>query len=109
MALALSSTLNNQSADVSVTGAVGVGRAQVALSGTGSVDFAHNAAQLSLATTIHGHSVTENEIALGNTVYLNLGSLVSQVVPTKTWVSVGLGQLNQGEWLAPWHRRRPVH
>ncbi len=101
MALALSSTLNNQSADVSVTGAVGVGTAQVALSGTGAVDFAHNAAQLSLATTIHGHSVTENEIALGNTVYLDLGSLVNEVVPTKSWVSVGLGQLNQGGSASP--------
>jgi hypothetical protein len=101
VALALSSTLSNRTADVAVTGSVGVGTARVDLTGNGTVNFTQNAAQLALNTSVHGNLVTENEITVGDTVYLDLGPLVSQVVPGKTWIAMNLSQLNQGGSTSP--------
>jgi hypothetical protein len=101
VALALNSTLSNKTADLTVTGTVGVGSAGVNVTGTGVVDFTQNAAQLALNTSVHGNQVTEGEVTVGDTIYLNLGALVSQELPGKSWISVGLGQLNQGGSASP--------
>jgi hypothetical protein len=101
VALALTSTLANKTADLTVTGNVGVGSAGVDVTGTGAVNFTQNAAELALNTSVHGNQVTENEVTVGDTIYLNLGALVSQEVPGKSWISLDLGQLNQGGSASP--------
>jgi hypothetical protein len=101
VALALNSTLANRTADLAVNGSVGVGTSRVAITGSGTVNFDQSAAQLDLNTSIHGHVVTEQEIAIGDTIYLNLGPLVSQIEPSKSWISLNLSQLNQGGTASP--------
>jgi hypothetical protein len=78
-----------------------VGSTNVNFTGSGTVNFTQNAAQLQLATSIHGHQVAESEVTVGDTIYLDLGPLVSQVVPGKSWISLNLSQLNQGGSASP--------
>jgi hypothetical protein len=99
--LALASTLNNRTAEVDVSGSVGLGASQVSLTGNGVVDFARNVSQLQLETSVHGNKVSEQEVTVGNTIYLDFGPLVNQIVPGKSWLSLNLAQLNQGGSASP--------
>jgi hypothetical protein len=99
--LALASTLNNRTAELNVSGSVGLGASQVTISGTGTVDFSQNTSQLKLETSVHGNQVSEEEVAIGNTLYLQFGPLVNQIVPGKSWISLNLAQLNQGGSASP--------
>jgi hypothetical protein len=101
VARAMSSTLNDRTADLTVTGSVGVGTAKVAVIGSGSVDFTQNAAQLQLGTSIRGQAVSVSEVTVGDTIFLNPGPLVGLIEPGKSWVSMDLSQLNQGGGVLP--------
>jgi hypothetical protein len=100
VASAVASTLNNRTADLSLSGTFGTGSAGVSVSGTGTVNFTQNAAQWQMETSLHGHQVTESAVTVGDTVYLN-GAFVSQFLPGKSWISMNLGQVDQVAGASP--------
>jgi hypothetical protein len=100
VASAAASTMNNRTADVSVSGTFGTGGAGVNVSGTGTVNFTQNAADWQMETSFRGHQLSESAVTVGGTIYLN-GSFVSQVVPGKPWIAMNLGQMSQAASASP--------
>jgi hypothetical protein len=93
---AVSSALASKTADLNVTGSGGAAGATIAISGTGSIDFGQNAMQTSLKISGGPTQITEQTVYLNKTIYLNLGNEIGQVLPGKSWISLDVSQLTQG-------------
>ncbi len=65
-------TLAQQTADISVQGAVDVGSSEVNLRGDGQADFAANTWDMDMSWSAAGTTVTENEIAAKQALYFQL-------------------------------------
>jgi hypothetical protein len=96
VAAAVNSSLSNRTADLTISGSGGAAGAQYTISGTGAIDFGHDALQLSLNLTSHSQQISEQAIYVDNIAYVDAGNAVSQILPGKSWVSVDAGQLTQG-------------
>jgi hypothetical protein len=64
------------------------------VSANGAMDFAHKVGTMTMTIPVNGQQYTEQEIVDGSTVYVNIGGLGGGLAPTKPWVSVPTGQLN---------------
>jgi Protein of unknown function (DUF2510) len=93
---AVSSALASKTADLDVTGSGGAAGATIAISGTGAIDFGQNALQTSLKISGGPTQITEQTVYLNKTIYLNLGNEIGQVLPGKSWLSLDVSQLTQG-------------
>jgi hypothetical protein len=93
---AVNSALADHTADVVISGSVGTGASSVALSGTGSIDFEQNAAQMTIKASGGLQDIQEQAIYLNKVIYLNIGNEIGQVLPGKSWVSLDLSQLSGG-------------
>ena len=94
VASAAASALANHSADIVVSGSGTAAGATFTVSGSGAIDFAQNDEQLSLTIAGGGQSLTEQYVYLDDTAYVNLGGLIGNIVPGKSWVSMDLSQLS---------------
>ncbi len=93
---AVSSALASRSADFTVSGSGGAAGQTFTLTGNGAIDFTQNAMQMSLTASSGSEQVTEQAVYLNKVMYLNLGSAIGEIVPGKSWVSLDLSQLTQG-------------
>jgi hypothetical protein len=93
---AVNSALASKTADLVLSGSGGAAGSTFALSGSGAIDFGHNAMQMSLKVSGGPEQITEQAIYLDKTMYLNIGNEVGQILPGKSWLSLDLGQLTQG-------------
>jgi hypothetical protein len=66
------STLDQKTADVTVTATFGAGGTTVAAHGTGQIDFAANTAEINFGFNAAGTSVAEDEIVTSRALYLRL-------------------------------------
>ena len=94
---AVNSALASHSADITVSGSGDSVNGDFTISGTGAIDFGQNALQMSLQIATGPESVGVQVVDLDNEMYMNLGNLVGQVLPGKSWISLELGQSTQGD------------
>jgi hypothetical protein len=93
---AVNSALASHSADLTISGSGDSVDGNFTISGTGAIDFAQPALQMSVQIASGSESVNEQVIELDNEMYMSLGNLVGQILPGKSWISLDLGQLTQG-------------
>jgi hypothetical protein len=91
---AASTTLDAHSVDVAINGSVGVAGDTVNFTGSGAMDFAQNAEQLSLNESVGSQQLTEKVVYLDKVVYVSIGNEIGQLFPGKSWVSLDLSSLS---------------
>ncbi|HXB36921.1 MAG TPA: DUF2510 domain-containing protein [Acidimicrobiales bacterium] len=94
VATAAAQTMNSQSADMSMSIDVSILGMHENVSANGAMDFAHKVGTMTMTIPVNGQQYTEQEIMDGSTVYVNIGGLGGGLAPSKPWVSVPTGQLN---------------
>jgi hypothetical protein len=96
---AVSSSLNRQSADVSLDATISIGGQNVEITGSGTVDFANPSGTFAISMPTGGSGsgpLTEQVVETGSTVYVGLPSLLNQILPGKSWISLDLSQYTSG-------------
>jgi hypothetical protein len=91
---AATTTLQAHSVDVAISGSVGVAGTTIAFTGSGAMDFAQNAEQLSLNESVGNQQLTENLVYLNKVAYVSIGNEIGQIFPGKSWVSLDLSSLS---------------
>src|SRR3974390_71806 len=87
LASAAAATRRSGTAHVALSMAFAGAGGKVAIAGNGDTNLVSNASNLTLDLSVGPHEVAERALVVGSTVYVNLGSLVGQIVPGKSWVS----------------------
>ena len=93
---AVNSSLSSRTADLVISGSGGTASAQFTISGTGAIDFGHNALRLTANFSTGADQLEEQEVYLNGVAYVNPGKELGQILPGKSWVSLNLGQLTSG-------------
>jgi hypothetical protein len=85
-------TLDQSSAEVTVSGSVQVAGQTLAMGGDGQVDFATNTMSLSLGASVNNGSMTETELLVGGNIYLQVSSdghnVVAGLAGGRHWLEV---------------------
>jgi hypothetical protein len=89
---ALTATLAERSAAASLSGSEHIDGVVAPISGSGVFDFIHNNGAIVLNVTAAGQTIREKTVTFHQSIYLNLGPAVSQVLPGKSWVSIDASQ-----------------
>ena len=78
------------------------------MTGTGSIDFADGEMQMSVDLTEGAQQLSGQVIYENKMIYVNLGSVINEIDPGKSWVSMSPGQLTSpGGGLPPSVRSTP--
>jgi hypothetical protein len=95
---AVTSAVNDRTATLTLGGSFDVDGTAVPLTGTGSMDFTQAAEKilLHLSEPGSGQQLTETGVFVGHVMYINMGDLIGEVVPGKSWISLDLSQLSDG-------------
>ena len=93
---AASQSLDAKSADMSFTMTFSGLGLNEQLTGQGAFDYANQVGTLSVNLPLGGQQQSEQVIEDGGTMYVNVGGLVGQVAPGKSWVSATESQLSSG-------------
>ncbi len=95
---AVSGVLGDHTASLTLSGSVDAGGQTVPVTGTGMADFTQNAMQLRMHLGNLGlGDLTEEADYVGNAMYINMGNLIGQILPGKSWVSMDLSQFSAGQ------------
>jgi hypothetical protein len=90
-------TVAQHTADLVVSGKISGSGEDIAISGTGQVDFASNSATLNLSMGASGTSLTTREVVVNGNVYVDLtvdGIGMSQLTGGADWVSIPIPDQN---------------
>jgi hypothetical protein len=93
---AATQSLNAKSADMSFTMTFSGLGLDEQITGQGAFDYANQVGQITVNIPTGGQQQSEQVIEDGGTVYVNVGGLIGQVAPGKSWVSASPGQLSSG-------------
>jgi hypothetical protein len=93
---AVNSALASHSADITIRGSGNAAGGGFTLSGTGAIDFQQNTMQMTLQIAAGPETVNAQVVDVDDEIYMNLGDLIGQVLPGKSWVSLNPGQATQG-------------
>jgi hypothetical protein len=93
---AVATTVQSKTADVAMSISIAAGGPSVTIAGNGDTDLANNATNLTLTFSSDGQPLTERAVTDGATAYYNMGPLVGEVVPGKSWVSMDVGKSGSG-------------
>jgi hypothetical protein len=93
---AVATTVQSKTADVAMSISIAAGGPSVTIAGNGDSDLANNATNLTLTFSSGGQPFTERAVTDGATAYYNIGPLVGEVVPGKSWVSMDVGKSASG-------------
>jgi hypothetical protein len=88
-------TLAERTADVTVTGSVGVSGQRIAIQGAGEVNFATNAMDLDASFNASGHAVEEKEILVDRSLYYSFTVDGKSAVPLtggRSWIQMPVQQ-----------------
>ncbi len=89
---AVTTSLHGRSADVALSMTIGAGGQGLTIAGNGDTSFATSASNLTLTYSVGGQPLTERAVIDGSTAYYNLGPVVGDVVPGKSWISIDMGK-----------------
>jgi hypothetical protein len=96
IAQAVGNTLNAHTSDVAVQMTSQVDGQSFTVHATGAIDFDTSAMELSMQIDAGGQQIPEKLILDGGTVFMNMGPLVSYLLPGKDWVSLPVGGSTSG-------------
>jgi hypothetical protein len=88
-------TLSQSAADFSLSGTANLGGQQVAIGGSGQIDFASDAMSLNLGASMVGGSVTETELLVGGNLYMQVssnGRSLAALTGGRHWLKIPLPQ-----------------
>lgn len=91
---AVTSTMADRTAHITMTGTTSVGSDHVTIVGTGAIDFGRNAMAITASSEVAGAPAQVRVDYVGGTVYESIPGL-DQVVPGKSWVSIDLSSLSR--------------
>ena len=97
---AVTSTLNDGTAHVTLNLSGSAQGTNVTGTGSGNIDFTDNALQLQMNVAADGQQVPISAIYLGGVVYETIPGL-STLVPGKSWLSIDLSALQKAEAQSP--------
>ena len=114
VASAVTSTLNDRTADVTLSGSAGISQLTIPITGSGAIDFSQNDLQLQLGIPVPGgaQSVAEKIIYVDKTIYVNVAGIATRLLPGKSWISMDASQVSGNSALTPATRagrRRVAH
>jgi hypothetical protein len=89
---AVDHALGGKTASISVSERVSTASASVNLSGTGVIDFSHDAFEANLSGVVGGQPLNIKALYLQGSVYEGL-SQISQLAPGKSWLSLNVSSL----------------
>jgi hypothetical protein len=90
---AVNSSLANKTSHVTVTNSISDDGQTIATTGSGSIDFTTNEAEIALHVNIKGTQLDETAIYDAGVAYEQLPQ-IAQLIPGKSWVSLDLTALN---------------
>jgi hypothetical protein len=95
VASAVTSALNDRTAQLTLGGSMNLDGVAVPIAGSGSMDFTQNATQLQMQINAPGvvQGINETAVYVKGIIYLNMGALISTVLPGKSWLSMDLSQV----------------
>jgi hypothetical protein len=91
---ALSATLAEHSAEAAISGSEHIDGVVAPISGSGAFDFIHNEGSSVLNLTAAGQTIRAKTITSHQSVYLNLGPLISKILPGKSWIAMDASQFS---------------
>jgi hypothetical protein len=92
LSAAVTTSLHSRSADIALSMTIGASGQGLTIAGIGDTSFATSATNLTLTYSAGGQPLTERAVIDGSTAYYDLGPVVGDVVPGKTWVSIDTGK-----------------
>ena len=87
---AVAHTIGTKTADVALSVSVGAAGIHESIDGNGTTNFGTNATNMTLTYDAEGRSIVERAIVDGSTGYFNVGPIVGEVAPGKSWLSLNL-------------------
>jgi len=93
---AVATTEQSRTADVAMSISIGDGGPSITIAGNGDSDLANNATNLTMSFSAGGQAIAERAVIDGATAYYNIGPVVGEVVPGKSWVSMDVGKSASG-------------
>jgi hypothetical protein len=96
----VNSTMADQTAHITMSLSAHTPTATVTATGTGGIDFGHNAMQLQVSTGVGGQQINIQAVYVDGSVYENIPGL-DQMIPGKSWVSVDLSSLGDSTSQSP--------
>jgi hypothetical protein len=88
---AVAHSVNAKTADVAMSLSVGAAGTHESIVGNGTTNFRTNATNMTMTYSLGGRSLVERVIIDGRTGYFNVGRIVGEVAPGKSWLSMDLG------------------
>jgi hypothetical protein len=93
---AASQSLDAKSADMSFTMTFSGPGLNEKVTGQGAFDYANQIGTMTVNLPLGGPELSEQVIEAGGTLYIDVGNLLSQAAPGKSWVSATESQLSNG-------------
>jgi hypothetical protein len=93
---ALTDSLHDRTADLTMNMTISGGTTTAKITADGDTDFTNDQTNLTMNIGELGHSLTERAVYDGATAFVNLGEVVGEIVPGKSWVSLSIGQQGSG-------------
>jgi hypothetical protein len=87
-------TLGEKTADIQMSGSVNADGLTIPISGSGQVDFAHQAVSLTMDMSIEGQSISINEIFVGGNDYERVNS--ASFGGTQKWIEIPIPDTGNG-------------
>jgi YD repeat-containing protein len=87
---AVAHSVGAKTADVALSVSVGAAGLHESIEGNGTTNFLTNASNMTLTYDAQGRSIVERAIVDGSTGYFNVGPIVGEVAPGKSWLSVSV-------------------
>jgi hypothetical protein len=89
---AMTHSLGNHTADITMTMTAHVAGQSVSMHATGATNFTNQQTNMTMQISSGGQNISERAVYDGQTVFVNLGNLIGAVVPGKSWVSINISQ-----------------
>jgi YD repeat-containing protein len=87
---AVAHSVGARTADVPLSVSVGAAGINESIDGNGTTNFVTDASNMTMTYHAQGRTVVERAIVDGSTAYFNVGPLVGEVAPGKSWLSVNV-------------------
>jgi hypothetical protein len=92
VAAAMTHSLGNHTADMTMSMTGQVAGQTISMHATGAINFTNDQTNMNMQISSNGQNISERAVYDGQTVFVNLGSIIGELVPGKSWVSINIGQ-----------------
>jgi YD repeat-containing protein len=89
---AVAHSVDAKTADVALSVSVGAAGFHESIDGNGTTNFVTDASNMTMTYNAQGRSIVERAIIDGSTGYFNVGPIVGEVAPGKSWLSLNVSR-----------------